>query len=55
MVKPGDADALTKTMQTILSDNVLARKLGAGGRKAVARYALPAIVKIFEKIYTEAA
>ncbi|OGF26936.1 hypothetical protein A2242_02880 [Candidatus Falkowbacteria bacterium RIFOXYA2_FULL_47_9] len=55
LVKPGDADALTKTMQTILSDNVLARKLGAGGRKAVARYALPAIVKIFEKIYTEAA
>jgi glycosyltransferase involved in cell wall biosynthesis len=55
LVKPGDVPALAGAMQTILSDDALAGRLGAGGLKSVQRCARPAIVKIFEKIYTEAA
>lgn len=52
-VPPGDAEALTCAMSSVLRDEALRERLRTAGRVRAARFTRSAVVRSFEEIYVE--
>ncbi|MGC9610798.1 MAG: glycosyltransferase [Minisyncoccia bacterium] len=54
IVEPGDYRALAEKLKIILTDDILRKKLGAGGKESVGKFRVENIAKEWENIYVKA-
>lgn len=55
LVEPGDVAGMADALDRVLSDEALRAELGAGGREAAERHALPSVVTRLEGLYERVA
>jgi glycosyltransferase involved in cell wall biosynthesis len=54
LVPPGDSDAISRAMRSLIADPALRKLLGEGGRASAARYTAAAMTEAYEAVYARA-